>query len=426
MRLAQTMLACALSACACVAAPAVADGAPGHDRGLTIHAVPRTILAGESVLIFGRLEGPGRADQTIDLYHRVAPAPSFSLIGTTTTNALGLYEFTREEGIVETNRSWFVRGPDGTHSKTIAEHVLASVSLAASAATGTTLTPLVFSGNVAPDHTGGLVSLQEENPAGTGWVGLKRAIIGPGSDYQISYAWRVPGAYAVRAVFHGDLRNDTAPSDPVTVLISQAQVPWFTIDSSDPIVPVLTPVTISGVLDQARTTTPQPDTSVTLFEREPGTAGFSAVATTVTASDGAYSFADVESDTNELYRVSTTFAPHTASALLFEGVQDSVTLQAGTVTALVGDQVTFSGNVSPDQAGNLIYLEQQGPAGGWRVVATGFVSPSSTYGFNWTVGTAGPDVFRTHITGDPANLGNVSAPVTVFVSLPPVAALPTG
>ncbi len=47
----------------------------------------------------------------ITLYHRINPNPGFTVIGVTKTNANGQYEFTRQEGIVDTNREWFVRGP---------------------------------------------------------------------------------------------------------------------------------------------------------------------------------------------------------------------------------------------------------------------------------------------------------------------------
>ena len=114
MRLRITVLACALSAFASAAAPSFAGAAPLHNRGLSIHAVPQHIIAGEAVLIFGQLKGPDHANQVITLFHRINPNPGFTVIGTTKTNANGQYEFTRPEGIVDTNREWFARGP-GRH-----------------------------------------------------------------------------------------------------------------------------------------------------------------------------------------------------------------------------------------------------------------------------------------------------------------------
>jgi hypothetical protein len=429
MRLRLTVLACALAACVGVAAPGTAGAAPVHNRGLTIHAVPNPIIAGDPVLIFGRLLGPDHANQLIRLYHRIDPAPGFTLISTTRTNALGEYEFTRAEDVVETNRNWFVRGVGGdgfAHSRTVHERVAALVSLAASAPSGLTRHPLVFSGHVDPSHVGSLVLLQQENAAGTAWHTIKRGRVGAGSDYNISYAWRVPGSYDVRVLFAGDVRNTAAPSDPVTVVIQQTEVPDFTITTSDPIVTNGQAVTISGVLDKAGTTTPEPGTSVSLFARVPGQSRFRELTTTTTGTDGGYSFTNVKSTTNELYQVRTTFAPIRRTAVLFEGVQNVLTVQASSQTSTVDGHVTFSGSVSPDKAGHIIYLEKLGKDNNWHIVEMGVVSNASTYRFGWTFGTAGTKTFRARITGGPVNVGAASTPVSVMVSQPPLSSLPTG
>ena len=150
-----------------------------HNRGLTIHAVPHHIIAGEAVLIFGQLKGPDHANQVIPLYHRINPNPGFSLIGVTKTNATGQYEFTRQEGIVDTNRSWFVRGPGMTHSRTVHERVAALVSLAASSTSGLTRHPIVFSGHVTPDHAGSVVALQEQKGSSDDWRTIGPPVSGP-------------------------------------------------------------------------------------------------------------------------------------------------------------------------------------------------------------------------------------------------------
>ena len=176
MRVPFATACCALAVIACAAAPN-AGAAPIHDRGLSIQATPRRIIAGEAVLIYGRLRGPGNAGQTIRLYHRIAPAPYFSLIGVTKTNADGQYEFARAEGIVLSNRSWFVRGPGLTHSRTVRERVAALVSLGASTTGGLTRHAITFSGHVTPDHTGGVVLLQQQLGSGDDWRTIGRARI---------------------------------------------------------------------------------------------------------------------------------------------------------------------------------------------------------------------------------------------------------
>ena len=427
MRLRITVLACALAALASAAAPSIAGAGPIHNRGLTIHAVPQHIIAGEAVLIFGQLKGPGHANQPITLYHRINPNPGFTVIGTTRTNANGQYEFTRQLGIVDTNREWFTRGPGVTHSRTVHERVDALVSLAASSTGGLTRHPIVFSGHVTPDHTGGVVALQEQKGSSDDWTTIKTARIGAGSNYTISQAWRVPGAYDVRVKFRGDARNTSAVSDISSVVIEQTEVPGFTINSSDPIVQNGQAFTVSGVLDSPGTTTPEPNTSVSLFAKVPQSGGpYREVNTTTTGADGSYSFANLTSTTNELYLVRTTFAPRRHTAVLFQGVQDVVSMSSSSGTSTVDGHVVFTGSVSPDKAGHAIYLQKLGKDGDWHTVEVRFVDNASTFQFGWTFGTMGTKEFRARITGGPANVGGASAPVTIVVSQPPLTTLPTG
>ena len=426
MRLRITLLACALLALASAAAPSIAGAGPLHNRGLTIHAVPQHIIAGESVLIFGQLKGPDHANQPITLYHRINPNPGFTIIGRTRTNANGQYEFTREEGIVDTNREWFVRGPGATHSRTVHERVDALVSLAASSASGLTRHPIVFSGHVTPDHTGGVVALQQQKGSSDDWHTIKVARIGAGSNYTISHAWRVPGAYDVRVKFRGDRRNTPAVSDITSVVIEQTEVPGFSITSSDPIVQNGQAVTVSGVLDSPGSTTGEPSTSVSLFAKVPQSGGpYRELSTTTTGADGSYSFANLQPTTNELYLVRTTFAPRRHTAVLFQGVQDVVTMSASSSTSTVDGHILFTGNVTPGKSGHAIYLQKLGKDGDWHTVEVRFLNNASTFQFGWTFGTAGTKEFRARITGGPYNVGGASAPVTVVVSQPPLSTLPT-
>jgi hypothetical protein len=113
------------------------------------------------------------------------------------------------------------------------------------------------------------------------------------------------------------------------------------------------------------------------------------------------------------------------TAVLFEGVQDVLSINSSSSTSTVGGSATFTGNVSPDKAGHVIYLQRLGSDGNWHTVATGYVSPASDFQFQWTFGTPGTKQFRAQITGGPANVGGASAPTTVVVTLPAVSSLPT-
>ncbi len=104
------VLASALTALVVMAVPGLADAAPRHNHGLTINATPNPIIAGEGVLIYGQLKGTDIAGQTIVLYHHVNDSGKrLQRIGQRPPPTHGFYEFTRDEGVVQTNRSWFVR-----------------------------------------------------------------------------------------------------------------------------------------------------------------------------------------------------------------------------------------------------------------------------------------------------------------------------
>ncbi len=425
MRLRIAMLACALSALVAALGPSAASAAPDHNRGLTLRAVPHSIIAGESVLIYGRLTGPNPGGQAIRLYHRINPQPGFSLIGVTQTDSAGLYEFTRAEGIVDTNRSWYVRGPGLTYRHTVHERVAALVSLAASTTSGDTRHPVVFSGHVTPDHAGNYVLLQVNTGSGDEWRTIKSGRIGPGSNYQISAGFRTPGERDVRVVLPADPRDIRSASDPVSILIQQTEHADFTINTTSPIVSNNAPYTISGTLDQPGTTTPEPNTSVSLFAREPGTTDAHVVGITITDGSGNYKFANLTSLTNELYQARTTVGPaRDDSAVRFQGVQDVLSMSASSSTSTVGGKVTFTGSVAPDKAGHVVYLQRLGADGDWHTVEVRTVVPGSTFTFSWTFGTAGTKQFRARILGGPENVGAASSAVTVVVTQRPVAALP--
>lgn len=427
MRLRFAVLAAMMTALVALAIPGAGSAAPRHNRGLTINATPDPILAGEGVLIYGQLNNPPVGGQTIVLYHHIAGIPGYTRIGSTTTNPSGFYEFTRAEDVVMTNRDWFVReaGIHGVHSRTVRERVAALVSVSASQSSQVTLRPIVFTGHVTPNHAFERVYLQDQIGSSDDWRTLKSGLLGPGSDYAISYRFRFPGVYSMRVVFRGDFRNIRGESDVVPVTIEQAQVPDFTIASSDPIIGDGSLVKVSGVLYQPGSTTPEPTTDVTLWARTAGTI-FQPIESQPTGSDGSYSFTEMPAS-NTIYQVRTTIgAPHRHSAVLYQGVRDVLTMTASSGTSAVGQSVTFTGTVQPDKAGDVVYLQRLGRDGDWHTVEVGLVRFNSTFEFAWTFGNAGPHWFRARIPGDPENVGGASKAVEITVGLPPVSGLAPG
>jgi hypothetical protein len=424
MRLRFAVLASVLTALVVAGVPGVAGAAPRHNHGLTINATPNPIVAGQGVLVYGQLKGSPVSGQPILLYHRVGFQRHFSLIGSTRTDGFGFYSFTRPEGLVTTNRSWFVRGPSSSHSRTVHERVQALVSIAASTTTADTTQPITFTGAVSPIHRFQRVALQQQVGASDDWKTIKSGFLNGNSTYSITYRWRVPGDRDVRVVLGGDPRNIRSESDALTVSIQQAQVPDFTINTSAPIIPEGSTATISGVLYMPGTTTPQPSTSVSLWARNAGQGPFRKLEDTITAADGSYSFLEKPS-VDEIYQVRTTMPANRRTAALFEGVRDVLSMQATPTSTTVGGRVVFTGSVTPDKAGHVVVLQRLGADGDWHPVEIRRVRPSSTFEFVWAFGKAGTEQFRARIFSDPHNVGGHSDPVTITVAgLAPPSSLP--
>jgi hypothetical protein len=457
MRTRLAVLVAVLGTLVTVATPGVASAAPLRNHGLTINVTPNPIVAGQGVLIYGQLNGVDHAGQTIYLYHRVVPAAGFTLIQKTTTGPLGFYDFVRNDGIVVSNRSWFVRGPGGTHSRTVNERVAALVTLRATPVGGTTTVPvtgqtILLAGHVTPLHAYQPILIQKQNGvSGNNWSTIAMGFTDASSNFSIPHAWAQPGIYTLRAVFKGDPRNITGDSDLVTVTIEQRQNPAFTITSSSPTITYGQPVTISGILYEAAsatplttnsttstssttTPTPEPSTLVTLYGKTAG-GTWQQLATTTTATDGSYSFLCAPTSTstpscpnpvhNTVYQVRTTLTPVRSTASLYEGVQDVVTITgSGVLTATVGETITLTGTVQPDHTGHVIYLQSLGSDHAWHNVETGVVATGSTYSFTYAFGEAGTFQLRARIYGGPENVGAALPSVTVTVSgVAPIATL---
>ena len=407
------VLATVVTTLVAVVVPSVVSAAPTHNRGLTINAIPNPIDAGEGVFIYGHLNVAPVARQKIILYRDLAGSwRGYTKVSQTTTDSHGFYEFTRAEDVVMTNRSWFVReaGVHQIHSRTLFERVAALVSLSASTSNAVTGQPVVFTGHVGPSHASEPVVLQQETASGD-WRDLKSGRLDGGSNYSITYRWRFAGDHTVRVLSRGDLRNIGAVANPVTVAVQQQQMPGLTINSSDQLASYGQSATMSGVLDSAPANTP-----VTLWARNAYQSRFIPIADATTGSGGSYTFAPQVPAYDTVYIVRTTLAPHRHSAALFEGVQDVLTLTPSSTTSEIGGRLTFPGTVLPDKAGHIVYLQRLGADGEWHNEEVQFVTNASAFAFGWTFGNAGTYQFRARITGDRANIGGASAPVSVQVS----------
>ncbi len=423
------MLCSALSAVALAAAPGLAAAAPEHNHGLTISATPNSIQAGEGVLIYGQLTGSDISGKTVVLYHHISDRghPGCTIVGATTTNSFGFYDFIREERVVMTNRSWFTRLQDEpqVHSRTVYERVEALVSLRSVTSGSDTVIgvanhPITFQGHVTPDHAGERVYLQVRNLGSDDWHPLAFGRLGADSNYAITIRPAVAETREVRVVFRGDDQNVRGVSDSLTVAVQQAQNPNFTISTTTPAINYGWSATITGKLG-ATTTTPAGNTALTLCYRTADQRTPTCPEATQTASDGSYSFT-VSPTHNALYFVRTTLPPNRRSAALAIGVKDLITLSASSSTLTVGQPDTFSGTVAPDKSGKLVYLQRLGSDGEYHNVAVTAVQSNGSYTLTRVFGNPGTKRFRTDIRLGEVNLGAASTPVVVTVAPPTTAA----
>jgi hypothetical protein len=105
---------------------------PGGRCAVSMEAAPRAIVSGDVVTVFGRLRCVNQANaagQEVRLFHHLLGSPGFSFVQSTTTDANGFYEIAGADGVIETNRSFYVRS-HGARSATkrvwVAERVTLS------------------------------------------------------------------------------------------------------------------------------------------------------------------------------------------------------------------------------------------------------------------------------------------------------------
>ena len=201
-------------------------------------------------------------------------------------------------------------------------------------------------------------------------------------------------------------RNIASVSDVLSYEISQAQNPALTLNSSADPITVGQSTTLSGTLQNGGGQT------VNLLAKTRG-GQFTQVATTVADSNGNYSFVQVPLHST-LYQAQ---GGGKQSAQLFEGVKFLLTASEAPSTVNAGDQVTFSGTVSPDATGHVIYLQRQNPSGnGFHTVQAANVGTGSVYSISRRLFVPGTKVFRVLIPGGPMNQGAASQTFTVNVN----------
>lgn len=387
-----------------------------------MQVAPHHITAGEPIVIFGRLRclGHGEGDQTVQLYHRLPGEPKLTYVQSITTDSTGYYEFARADGVVETNRYFLVRA-DRARSVAQRVRVAAQVTLAGPPEGSQLLTGkpniVTFTGMVKPADVGARLVLQRQDAEnGQTWHKIDTGVVAADGSYSIPHAFIVPGDANIRVLMrNSEERNIPSTSNVLAYEISQAQNSALTIEASaDPIVVGQT-VTIKGTLAGAVAGTP-----MQLFARTRH-GHFAAVAETVTTTGGAYTFVPQGPLHSTFYEVK---GGGQISAVLFEGVHDLLTADASATSVMQGQPVTFSGSVSPQHVGHVIYLQAQDAFdSGFHVIGIGFVSQGSTYTLTHRFYVVGNRVVRVFIPGGPENEGAASQAFTIQVTPAPEPAL---
>lgn len=387
-----------------------------------IQVAPQQITAGEPIVVFGRLRCAGRsgeAGQRVALYQHLRSQRGFSYVQSVTTGVGGYYEISGAGGLVETNRSFYVFS-DGAFSRVRHVRVGAQVTLSGPAEGSQLLTgkdnKVTFTGVVRPADVGARVVLQRQDAEnGQSWHRIDSARVGAGGAFSIPHVFIVPGDASIRVLVRSDGRNVPSTSNVLGYEISQAQNDALTIEASaDPIVIGQT-LSIKGKLVGAPAGTP-----LQLFAHTRH-GQIAAIAETTTGAGGEYSFAPQSPLYSTFYEVK---GGGETSATLFEGVHDLLSAQASATSVQQGQPVVFSGSVSPQHPGHVIYLEQMNASGdGFHVIEVGFLGAGSTYELRHVFYVTGTRMVRIYIPGGPENEGAASQTFAIQVTPAPVHAL---
>src|SRR6185437_4447123 len=294
------------------AAQAKRHSSPNGRHNISITVSDNPAVAGDQLVIFGRLKGPNNGHRVVTLWHRINPRPRFTPVQRTTTDSQGFYAFFRQRGVVNTNRNWYVRSLRA-RSRTVHERVFSLVTLSGPADGSNLQTgpahKVTFTGTVSPFRVGDRVILQRQNADnGNRWHRIDRTRVRPGGSYTFNHTFRVPGDANIRVLVQSTRRNIASVSNVLGYEISQAQNPALTLTSSADPVTIGQSTTLSGTLQGGGGQT------VNLFAKTKG-GQFQQVATTTADSSGNYSFVQVPLH-NTLYQAQ---GGGKKSAQLFEG-----------------------------------------------------------------------------------------------------------
>ncbi len=401
-----------------------ASSEAGERCRATIESSASRITAGETVTIFGKLTCPSpisAAARRVTVFQgqRGSAPASFAALGIATTEPDGSYKLTPLA--FETNTVFRVRV--GNHGARAVVKVAPVVTVSGPSPTATLSTEshrapgrpgkVTFSGTVTPHDGASRVALQVAYAAaGEQWRTVAYGNVGADGTYLVGHGFRTAGQASIRVVARMRGQNVAAASEPLSYEVLQAQNPSLTIQASTGSAAFGESITISGVAAGSGHQT------VTLLAHTYGGA-VSKLATATTDEAGNYSFTHAPSQ-------STAYAVTDGanrSTVLYEGVRRSLSLVPVATTAVAGQQIVFTGTLSPAADGQLVYAQRENPSGiGFHTVATATVT-SAGYAIAHVFSNPGSYVMRIKVPGDPAFQATTSQPFNLVVTGAPASAL---
>jgi phospholipase C len=182
--------------------------------GVSIKATPNPVLSGGKVRIYGRLSGLRVRGVKVYLWHELAGKRRFSRVGWAKTTSGGRYQFTRADGIVTTNRRWYVVA-EGRRSVRMRERVSALITLGSSDSSPGIGEVVTFLGNVSPSHAHQTVELQRL--VGRSWRAIAKPRLDSHSDFVATYAFSSVGMAPVRVELPSGSENIRSDSPVLTM-----------------------------------------------------------------------------------------------------------------------------------------------------------------------------------------------------------------
>ncbi|HEY1834227.1 MAG TPA: hypothetical protein VGG08_07310 [Solirubrobacteraceae bacterium] len=389
-------------------------GIRGGACHVTMNVAPHILTAGETALAYGQLgcKPAAEAGQTVTLFeHTVGTPGGFAAAGTAATDSHGFYQITTA---ALTGNSAFYVVADNAQSIERNVKVAAQVGLVGpeegkqlSIATGRR-NSVMFKGSVSPGNAGDEVVLQRQNSIrGNEWRRIGKGVVTAENTFAITHSFAVPGDSNIRVLVRRGRHNIASPSNVLTFEISQTQNPSLTIETATDPIQFGGSTVISGLAAS------EPNTVVTLMARGKGQP-YVAVDSVKTDSTGAYTFPATSPQTSTFYEVRTA---DRKSAVLYQGVKYILTSAVDTATVQAGSPFTFSGLVTPAEAGHTVYLEKQNALGtGFHVSSTGSENAVGEYSIAHTVYTPGTYTFRIKVPGGPDHNGTAGTAVTITVT----------